>query len=309
MRGAQPAGRRRPLADLGEDERVLEPCAWRPARRARRRCPRCGGSCPAGLRVLAGRLGGHWKILYLAPLLALAPLAWRPRRRPSRCATAAMYVGCTIGRFSMILSTRPSTAVTCPTSMAGGEHLAEDVGERQPAGTARRRGRSPVEAMAFAMYDQLSCGRRTARDGRGGTGGVDEGGELVGGDHADALLDQLRVLLQVRGTRVSRWSTPSPVSTPAASMTTMWPSSAARGPPGPWRAGLRSPRSGPCCRSRTMTPTPRRSSAGRSSSWPRPRTGCRGRRSTSIDSTRVEEASATRCSGRTPSSISPAAMA
>ncbi len=76
--------------------------------------------------------------------------------------TAAMYVGRTTGRFSMILSTRPSTAVTCPTSIwpevstlpntcASGSHR---YWTSSPL-------TSPVAAIAFAMYDQLSCGSRT----------------------------------------------------------------------------------------------------------------------------------------------------
>ncbi len=73
-----------------------------------------------------------------------------------------MYVGRTTGRFSMILSTRPSTAVTCPISTcpevstlpktwASGSHR-----YCTSSGPSSR-----VAAIAFAMYDQLSCGSRT----------------------------------------------------------------------------------------------------------------------------------------------------
>lgn len=76
--------------------------------------------------------------------------------------TAAMYVGCTTGRFSMILSTRPSTAVTCPTSICP---EVSTLPKTCASGSQRYCTSSvltrPVAAIAFAMYDQLSCGRRT----------------------------------------------------------------------------------------------------------------------------------------------------
>lgn len=83
--------------------------------------------------------------------------------------------------------------------LPGGEHLAEDMRQRQP------------EVLHIVLMDQA---RRLNRAGHvrpavvrqpdtlgtaGGTGGVDERGQLVGAQRGDPLLDTLRVLLQIGG--------------------------------------------------------------------------------------------------------------
>ncbi len=83
--------------------------------------------------------------------------------------------------------------------LPGGQHLAEDVRERQPqvldvvlGDQAGRRDRlRHVRPVVVREADPLGPA--------GGAGGVDEGGELVLGERADPLLDQLGVLFETGG--------------------------------------------------------------------------------------------------------------
>ncbi len=98
----------------------------------------------------------------------------------------------------MILSMRPSTAVTWPTSIC------------PRAAPCRRRGRGQPQVLHVVLADEPGRGdglghvrpvvvrEAHALGAAGGAGGVDEGGELVGADRGDPLLHRVGVLLQVR---------------------------------------------------------------------------------------------------------------
>lgn len=81
--------------------------------------------------------------------------------------------------------------------LPGGQHLAEDMGERQPQvlhvvrgdQAGRHDGRGHVRPAVVRQPYALGAA--------GGARGVDQGGELRGGDGREPLLDRLRVLGQV----------------------------------------------------------------------------------------------------------------
>ena len=74
-----------------------------------------------------------------------------------------MNVGWTTGRFSMILSTRPSTAVTCPTSIWPEISTLPktcDSGSHRYCTSSRAEQPGRVDA-PWPSYDQQSCSSRT----------------------------------------------------------------------------------------------------------------------------------------------------
>lgn len=83
--------------------------------------------------------------------------------------------------------------------LPGGQHLAEDVRERQPEvlhvvaadQPGRRDGLRHVRPVVLRQPHALGAAGRAR--------GVDQRGQLVGGDGRDPLLDRVRVLLQIRG--------------------------------------------------------------------------------------------------------------
>ncbi len=83
--------------------------------------------------------------------------------------------------------------------LPGGEHLAEHVGERQPQGLHVVAADQSRRDGGLGHVGPVVVRQAHALGAAGGAGGVDEGGELVPGDRADAFLDQLGVLLQVGG--------------------------------------------------------------------------------------------------------------
>ncbi|CAM5679988.1 hypothetical protein SVIOM74S_01093 [Streptomyces violarus] len=202
----------------------------------------------------------------------------------------------------MILSTRPSTAVTWPTSIwPEVEHLAEDVRERQPQVLHVVAADQPGRGDRLRHVRPVVVQQAHALGAAGGAGGVDEGGQLVLGDRADPLLDQLGVLLQPGGTaRLQFVEAEHPVAGLDAGrvddhdMGEVGQLGALLLRLGELVGVLRDQH--PAARSPTgCTPTRRRWSAGRPSSCAAP--AHMMPRSARIHSIRVAEARATRCSG------------